>query len=201
MLRKTLLGLTAGASALFCANAAQAQDFYLGQIITGGWNFCPRGTAAAQGQLMSIAQNNALFALYGTTYGGDGVSTFGLPDTRGRTPVHLGKGPGLSNYDLGQAGGTEDTTLSVAQMASHTHIGTVRGTNNPGDIDNPANAQPADFPDASTIYNTGTVPAINFTAGTVVLQPQGGSQPFSNLDPFLTIRYCVVLQGLFPPQG
>lgn len=200
MLRKTLFGLVAGASALACAAPAQAQDYYLGQIVLFPYTFCPRGTAEASGSLLSIAQNNALFALFGTTYGGDGINTFALPDLRGRGPLHTGQGPGLASYVMGQQGGVESTTLTMQQMASHTHVGFARAVAGAADTNDPPNASPADFPAGNNVYNNNTPPNINMAAGTASLLPQGGNQPFSNLRPFLAMRYCVFLQGIFPPQ-
>lgn len=203
MFRKTLLGLAAGVSTLVLAAPAQAQSlFYMGRVILVGFTFCPTGTAEANGAILSIAQNTALFSLIGTTYGGNGVTTFALPDLRGRVPNAWGQGPGLSNYQLGQTGGTETVTVTVNEMAMHTHVGwsrAVEGT--PPNSDDPTNASPADFPSGQTVYNNVSPPNASMAADTAVLQPAGGNQPFSNLSPYLTMRYCIVTQGVFPPRG
>lgn len=201
MTRKTLLGLAAGASALFAAGQAQAQDLYMGQTILVGFNFCPLGTMEADGTLLSIAQNSALYALLGTTYGGDGVQTFALPDLRGRVANSWGQGPGLSNYEQGQKAGTETVTLSSNQMPSHTHSGYSIGTNAAPNTDNPTNAVPADFPPSLPVYNNSATPNVSMAANTVTVLPSGAGFPFPNLAPFLTLRYCVVTEGLFPPRS
>ena len=105
---------------------------FIGQIIMFGGNFAIRGYALCNGQLLSIAQNTALFSLLGTTFGGDGRTTFGLPDLRGRVPVHMGQGPGLTNYSLGQSAGAEQVTLTVNQIPAHTHTATANAVNGPG---------------------------------------------------------------------
>jgi len=103
------------------ATSSRGSEPFLGEICWIGFNFAPRGWALCDGQLLSISQNDALFSLLGTTYGGDGRTTFGLPDLRGRSPIHVGQGPGLSNYQWGQKGGVETVTLTINQMPSHTH--------------------------------------------------------------------------------
>ena len=115
------IALAMGAALDMKRNLANAQESYLGQIQMFGFNFAPRGWAFCDGQLLPIAQNTALFSLLGTIYGGDGRTTFGLPDLRGRVPVHLGQGPGLANFTIGQKGGFATTTLSVQQMPLHAH--------------------------------------------------------------------------------
>lgn len=178
---------------------AEAQDFYIGQILTVGYNFCPRNTTEAAGQLLPISQNTALFSLYGTTYGGDGRTTFGLPDLRGRSPIGQGQGPGLANRPLGQSGGTQTQTLTPSQIPSHSH--NVFASSGPSDFGGPQGkllGSRANDGTAETIYSTG--PADK------VMSPQmigntGGSQAFALEDPYLAIRYCVVLFGIFPSRN
>ncbi len=170
-------------------------DPFLGMIIIVPYNFAPRNWAFCQGQLLSIAQNTALFSLLGTTYGGNGQTTFALPDLRGRVPNSAGQGPGLSNYSLGQQAGTESTTLSVNTMPGHTHTfaplaseGEVSGGGSPG---NAVNAK-GGFYDANT---DGTFMKAGNTG------PTGGSQPFSILQPYLTLNFCIAIQGIFPSRN
>uniref|UniRef100_UPI00261E3503 phage tail protein n=1 Tax=uncultured Roseovarius sp. TaxID=293344 RepID=UPI00261E3503 len=117
----TLLATLAAATIGFQSAPAKAQDFWLGQIVLGGWNFCPRFTTPASGQLLAISQFSALFSLYGTQYGGDGRTTFALPDLRGRAAVNNGTGPGLSQVRIGERTGRESFTPSIPTMANHTH--------------------------------------------------------------------------------
>ena len=169
---------------------AQAEPF-IGQIMWVGFSFCPRGWMDANGQILSIAQNTALFSLYGTTYGGNGQTTFALPDLRGRVQIHTGQGPGLSQRDLGQLGGAESVTLSANQMPAHNHF--VAATTGRATTNNP---------DGASIASSG-----GFRAGStnVALQPgtigiTGGSQPHENMPPFITMRACVAIEGVYPPR-
>jgi microcystin-dependent protein len=180
---------------------------FIGQIILFAGNFAPRGYALCQGQLLSIAQNTALFSILGTTYGGNGQTTFGLPDLRGRAPISQGQGPGLSSYDLGQVGGQETDTLTTNQMPAHTHTISATAAVNAsgrGGSDDVADAVPATVsggnpyasaPDGSTKMNAGMV-TVAATAG-----PTGGSQPFSVLSPYLALNYCIALEGIFPSRN
>lgn len=195
MFRKTLLGV-AGASALACAAPAQAQENYIGRIILVGYNFCPVSTVEANGQLLPISQYDVVFALLGTTYGGDGQTTFGVPDLRGRTPLGWN-----STYQLGQSGGNESVTLTTANLPAHTHPANATATTDAANIDNPTNAAPADFPTGQPVYNNANAPDTAMAANTAVLQPMGNNQPLVTLSPFTVIRYCVVTEGLFPPQS
>ena len=200
---KKIIGLwTIALSALLVFGApkkAEAQDFYIGQILTVGYNFCPRGTTEAAGQLLPIAQNSALFSLYGTIYGGDGRTTFGLPDLRGRSPIGQGQGTGLANRPLGQRGGTQTQTLTVNQLPNHSH--SVNASSGPSDFGGPKDkllGSRANDATSETIYSTG--PADK------VMSPQmigetGGSQSFPLEDPYLAIRYCVALVGIYPSRN
>lgn len=166
-------------------------DPLIGQIILFAGNFAPRGWAFCNGQLLSIAQNTALFSLLGTTYGGDGRTTFALPDLRGRVPMHAGNGPGLSYRNLGETGGTETNTLTVNQMPSHSH-GLRAATE--GFTDEPTN---------NFIANGG----INGFAGVSdtamspqAVQPAGGGQPVNNVQPFTVVNYIIALTGIYPSR-
>ncbi len=202
MLKRVKLAAIGAAAAAMTMPAApaQAQDFWLGQIVQVGYNFCPRTTLNAEGQLLQIAQWNALFSLYGTTYGGDGRTTFGLPDLRGRTPIHPGTGPGLSPYTWGQRGGAERVTLSIAEMPSHSHTATLRANRTAqANSDDPTNNSLAG---TNTELNFQTAaPSVNMNTGSIQVGNTGGSQSHENRAPFLVNRYCVVTQGIYPSRN
>jgi len=166
---------------------------FLGMIIIVPYNFAPRGWAFCQGQILPIAQNTALFSLIGTTFGGNGQTTFALPDLRGRVPNGAGQGPGLSNYDLGQVGGTESTTLTINQMPQHLHTVTPNCTNNASTATKPA----GNFPSAADAYNSAADQVMGATNTSIA----GGSQPFPNLGPYLTLNFCIALEGIYPSRN
>lgn len=189
------LAVTAGAVA-----PASAQDRYIGEIIKFPYNFCPINTMEANGQLVSIASNTALFSLYGTTYGGDGVTTFGLPDMRGRYAMHVGTGPGLSPRVLGQTGGTESNTMTLADMPLHEHFAFMKGTSSIGNATSPVGNAFGITP--ANKYINGTIPASQLMErGTVVVGNTGGNQSYPIIPPLLAIRYCVQAFGIFPTQN
>jgi len=167
-----------------------------------GGNFQIRGYAFCSGQILSIAQNTALFSILGTTYGGNGQTTFALPDLRGRVPIHQGQGPGLSPYSLGQQAGTENTTLNINQMPSHNHL--IRANANNANDSLPASAYPSaaiiptDSNKSVSSYNTATD---NSTMNAGAITPTGGNQPFSILQPYLTISFLIALEGIFPSRN
>lgn len=170
---------------------------FIGQIMAVGFNFAPRGWAMCNGQLLPISQNDALFALIGTTYGGDGQTTFALPDLRSRIAIHQGQGPGLTNRPIGQASGTETVTLVTNQMPSHTHPVSATAVN--ADQPSPANHIWATEPTTSTLfYGAGPVDS---TMNPQAVNPAGGNQPHDNLMPYLTMTYVISLFGIFPSQG
>jgi microcystin-dependent protein len=179
-------------------------DPLLGSIMLFAGNFAPRGFALCQGQLLSIAQNQALFAILGTTYGGDGVATFGLPDLRGRAPIGAGQGQGLSSIILGQIGGKENVSLTLNNLPAHNHtcVVTVKAASDgrPGS-DTPA-GQALDSGSGKTLYS-GATPDTPMAAGmaTAQLAPSGGSQPFSIRKPYLGLNYCIATQGVFPSRN
>lgn len=162
------------------------------RIFTG--NFAPRGWAFCQGQILSIAQNTALFSLLGTTYGGNGQTTFALPNLAGRVPVGTGTGPGLSTKTLGEAAGAETVTLLATQMPAHTHQ--LRGSSGAPTTNSPSNAL---LPTAtSRVYNTGSADT-GMNAAAVAIQ--GGSQPHENMQPYLAVNYIIATQGIYPSRN
>jgi len=173
-------------------------DPFVAEIRIFGFNFAPRGWAFCNGQLLPLSQNTALFSLLGTTYGGDGKSTFALPNIQGRVPMHPGQGPGLSLHDLGETGGTTAVTLQPSEMPAHTHTLGVQ-TAPLG-----ATAAPAGTtlgrPASGKLYVTAANPAL-VTMSPSMLAPAGAGQPHNNLQPYLTFNFCIALQGVFPPRG
>ena len=175
---------------------------YIAQIIMFGSNFAPNGWAFCQGQLISIASNTALFSLLGTTYGGNGQTTFGLPDLRSRVPVGTGQGPGLAPVDLGELGGAETTTLTIANIPAHFHTVTAQAKVST------ANAT-TDEPDGAVLSTGnnnlyGAVGAANgsLTPGTLTLgNNAGGSQPFNLRNPYLGLSLIICMQGIFPSRN
>jgi len=168
---------------------------FLAEIRLFPYNFAPRGWALCQGQLMAISQNTALFALLGTTYGGNGISTFALPDLRGRAAVHVGQGPGLSPYDLGQVGGNETVTLTAAQLAPHAHPANCLTVN--GNQYSPSNTVWAI--DAGENPQYGSTKAVGTMAPNII-SPSGVGLAHNNIQPYLALNYCIALQGIFPQR-
>jgi microcystin-dependent protein len=170
---------------------------FLGQIILVPYNFAPRGWAFCNGQLLSIAQNTALFSLLGTTYGGNGQTTFALPDLRGRVPISSGQSPGLQNYDLGQVGGAESQTLTASQMPMHNH--SVQALTDAVTTSSPTSNFLGTAPRGANLY---APPSANTTQmSPQMIAAAGGSQPFDIRDPYLTLNYCIALEGVFPSRS
>jgi microcystin-dependent protein len=172
-------------------------DQFVAEIRIFSFNFPPTGWAACNGQLMPISQNTALFALLGTTYGGDGKSTFALPDMQDRVPMQPGQGQGLSLRDLGEASGSETVTLLESEMPAHTHLAQVD------------NLDPSDLsaPDPSRVLaQSSGVAAYQPAASNLgamapeALSPAGGSLPHNNMQPYLALNFCIALQGIFPQR-
>ncbi len=164
---------------------------FLGEIRMVGFNFAPAGWAMCNGQILPISQNSALFSLFGTTYGGDGVSTFGLPDFRGRQPFHQGPG-----FVIGQIAGTENETLITNQLPSHSH--TLSATKTASSASAPVNNVLANTTSTTTpIYS----PPGNPTPMANALTNTGGSLPHNNIQPFQVITFVVALEGIFPSRG
>lgn len=195
-----LLATAMASSAIPSAGYAQATEPYLGETIAVGFNFCPRFWLPAEGQLLSIASNTALFSLLGTQYGGNGQTTFALPDLRGRALVHQGQGPGLSPYTIGQQGGTTSFTLTTSNLPAHTHPGTLRAVPTAGNDGNPVRNSVAVAPAGQTIYSTAD-PTVNMNSGDITILPVGGNQAVANTSPALTMKYCIATQGIFPPRN
>jgi microcystin-dependent protein len=180
---------------------------FLGEIIMFGGNFAPRGWAKCQGQLLSIVQNTALFSILGTTYGGDGQVTFGLPDMQGRSPIGDGSGPGLSPAFLGEKAGVESTTLTINQMPIHNHAATIgslaiAARSARGDSLTPESTVPAIDPNGTAIYSAG---AANVTmaalTGAPTINTNGGSQSFSIRNPYTCVTFIIALEGVFPSRN
>ena len=167
---------------------------FLGEIIIFAGNFAPRPFAFCEGQLLQISQNQALFSLLGTMYGGDGRTTFALPDLRGRGPVHTGQGPGLGNYVQAQRFGVETVTLTQQHLPAHTHGWPA--SSDPATTTDPTDNVLADADGTTRAYGSrpplGTMPAVD---------PAGGGMPHENMQPFIAMYYCIALQGVFPSRN
>jgi len=172
-------------------------DPFVAEIRIFPFNFPPTGWAFCDGQLMPLSQNTALFSLLGTTYGGDGKSTFALPDMQGNVPMMWGQGPGLSLYDIGQMSGTSDVTLLQTEIPNHTH--TLQAFATPADLSEPQDGAVLTKSLNGALYNT-TISNITQMAPQA-LTPAGGSLPHNNMAPYLTLNFCIALQGVFPPRS
>jgi microcystin-dependent protein len=187
---------TAALSTLPATQASAGTDAYLGEIMLVGYNFCPRGTAAADGQILPISSNTALFSLFGTMYGGDGRTSFALPDLRSRVPMHTGNGPGLSSRREGQRFGAESVTIGVQNMPSHSH--SLRASGALADRPGAGSDMLGKTPAGNEIYHDG--PA-DRTMDASVIGNTGGSQAINTMNPVLVMRYCVALQGVYPSRN
>jgi microcystin-dependent protein len=174
-------------------------DPFVAEIRIFPFNFAPKGWAFCNGQLLPLSQNTALFSLLGTTYGGDGKSNFALPNIQGSAVMHPGQGPGLSLHDLGETGGSETVTLLESEIPAHTH-GLGAHTQDPATLNAPNPAR------SLARSNGGFAYMSNVSSNTVqmspsVVAPAGGDQPHNNMQPYLTLNFCIALQGVFPPRG
>jgi len=182
-------------------------EAYIGSILMFGGNFTIRGYAQCDGQLLPIAQNTALFSLIGTIYGGDGRTTFALPDLRGRAPIHMGHGPGLNTRAIGSRGGLETVPLTIAEMPSHTHsvAAQMHGKNVAPAAEDVENAFFSNAGSDEDVYtdDPSTTDWVNMGPGTVTVTEQstGGSQPHFNMQPYLTINFQIALLGIFPSRN
>jgi microcystin-dependent protein len=220
MLKNTIrnFGIASSATLLLSMGFAQnviASEPFIAEIKMFGGNFAPRGYAYCDGQLLPISQNTALFSLIGTTYGGDGRTTMGLPDLRGRVAIHAGTGPGLSTYRLGQRGGAENVTLNTNQIPSHNHtastdltiVATLKADAGTGDNDAPE-ANVLARKNRTKIYS-GDAPNVSMHADSIemtasaatTVDNSGGSQSHENRMPYLTINYIIALVGIFPSRS
>lgn len=170
---------------------------FIGELRLIGFTYAPRGWSFANGSLLPINQYSALFALLGTNYGGNGVTTFGLPDLRGRVPIGATNtpAPGLGNYSLGQTAGTENTTLTQLNLPAHIHPFAVPVTNNEATVKNPVNNASAVTPSAAYAPATGQSGATGTTG------PSGSNQPFSILQPYQVLNWIIALEGIFPSRN
>lgn len=172
-----------------------AVEPYIGEILMFSGNFAPRGWAFCNGQLISIQQNPALFSILGNTYGGDGRTTFALPDLRGRFPMQQGRGAGLSSRLLGQAGGSETTKLSIMNLPNHTH--TVYASSKRADTDKPGPSAMLATPNHD-IYNNGNRAGDKIDLGSSTPETQ---QPVNNMPPYIAINFIIALRGYYPPRS
>jgi microcystin-dependent protein len=169
-------------------------DPFVAEIRIFPFSFAPKGWAFCNGQLLPISQNTALFSLLGTTYGGDGKSTFALPDMQGNAPMHPGQGPGLSLHDLGEMGGSETVTLLQSEIPAHTHA--LQFSNNDSGVQTPAGQLLAGGVGVGQYAVPGPLVQMNPN----VVAPIGGDQPHNNMMPYLTLNFNIALQGVFPPR-
>jgi len=163
---------------------------FMSEIRIMSFVFAPKGWALCNGQFLQISQNQALFSLLGTTYGGNGQTTFALPDLRGRTPIHMGNG-----HTLGERAGQEATTVTIAQLPTHTHV--LNGTAN-ASVNTPASDKVLGKSAPQPVYGGPANLAVQSQTG---ISNVGGSQPHNNMQPYLTLSFCIALQGLFPSQS
>jgi len=171
-------------------------DPFVAEIRIFPFNFAPKGWAWCNGQILPISQNTALFSLLGTTYGGNGQSTFALPNLQGNAPMHPGQGPGLSLHDLGETGGIESVTLLTQQMPAHPH--TVQAFSNPGNVNTPDPSLALARSKGGTAYKAPTANVVNFNGAAI--SPVGGDQPHNNMMPYITYYFNIALQGVYPPR-
>ena len=172
---------------------------FIAQVMLFAGNFAPRGWALCDGQLMAISSNTALFSIIGTTYGGDGVSTFALPDLRSRAAVHMGTGPGLSHYTLGQKGGAENVTLTSAQMPTHSHI--LSGSSANGSLPTVANNTMATSGTSAPPSGPYSSDPPNAPMNGAAIGKTGGNASHSNIQPYLTMNYVIALEGIYPSRS
>jgi len=176
-----------------------AQNNYIGEIKMFAGNFAPVGWAMCDGALLPISQNQALFSLLGTTYGGDGQTMFALPDLRGRFPMHPGTGAGLTPRTLGDKGGAETVTLTAAQMPAHTHTVSTGADSTVATTDSPQNSLPGRNASATPSY--GKTANASLASSAVVVAPAGGGQPHPNVPPFECVNFIIALVGIFPARN
>lgn len=188
---QALLGRTTPAAA---GTLTRGDGVFLAEIIMVPFNFVPKGYARCDGQVLPISQNTALFSLLGTYYGGNGQSTFALPNLNGRVAIGAGQGPGLSNYELGESGGSATTTLLDTELPAHTHTLALTYSTALGTVGSPANAYLASNGSGEPQYEaTGT--------GVMANTSSGSAAPHNNMQPYLGMVYCIALQGVFPARS
>jgi microcystin-dependent protein len=169
---------------------------FLAEIRIFPFNFAPKGWAFCDGQILPLSQNTALFSLLGTTYGGDGKSNFALPNMQGNAPMHPGQGPGLSLHDLGETGGSDTVTLLESEIPSHSH--SLMAAAQQATVRLPSPTVGLARSSGTSSYNSTATGLVNLSDNTIA--PAGGDQPHNNLMPYLTLNFCIALQGVFPPR-
>lgn len=191
---------------LFVVNSILAQDQFIGEIRIFAGNFAPTGWAKCEGQIMSISQNTALFSILGTTYGGNGTSTFALPDMREKVAMHPGQGPGLSSHDLGETSGNTLVTLTPENLPSHNHLAQIKVSSGVADLSTPTAGVSLAAP--VEIHNSTSYPVLRYTTATpnITLSTNttsvtGNSIPLDISQPYLVCTYIIALQGIFPPHN
>ena len=174
-------------------------DPFVAEIRIFPFNFAPKGWAFCNGQLLPLSQNTALFSLLGTTYGGNGKSNFALPNMQGNAPMHPGQGPGLSLHDLGEIGGSETVTLLTSEMPLHVH--NIMALNSDfGNLNAPSPLRSLARSGNATAYQTNSSAGVTQMSANA-LSISGSSFPHNNMQPYLTLNFCIALQGVFPPRG
>jgi microcystin-dependent protein len=171
-------------------------DPFVAEIRIFPFNFAPKGWAFCDGQILPLSQNTALFSLLGTTYGGDGKSNFALPNMQGNAPMHPGQGPGLSLHDLGETGGSDTVSLLESEIPSHSHTLMAQGA--PADTSLPTGNALARVIGATPYLPPAGAPLVSMSDNS--LAPAGGDQPHNNMQPYLTLNFCIALQGVYPPR-
>jgi microcystin-dependent protein len=173
-------------------------DPFVAEIRIFPFNFAPKGWAFCNGQILPLSQNTALFSLLGTTYGGDGKSNFALPNMQGNAPMHPGQGPGLSLHDLGETGGSETVTLLESEIPSHSH-GLMTAVQDFADLGAPAPNRALSKSGKGSGYKSS--PQANVSMAFQAIAPAGADLPHNNMQPYLTLSFCIALQGVFPPRS
>ena len=194
-MKKIILGLLL-ITAFSFSNSVNAQDAMIGEIKMFAGNFAPRGWALCNGQTLQISQNSALFSILGTTYGGDGRTTFTLPDLRGRVPIHSGSGTGLISKRLGQQGGDESVNITVKNLPSHSHA--IKAVAEVGDEGLPNGNLPASNSTENRSYSS---LSSNATMNKEMVENTGANLPVNNMQPYLTVNYIICLQGIYPSRN
>ena len=175
---------------------------YLGEVRIFGFNFAPRGWMFCDGQLLPVQQYAALFSLLGTYYGGNGTTNFGLPDLQGRAPMHWGQGPGLSTYTIGESGGSTTVTVTDQELPMHTHLAYFANANpaNPAQrTATPGSTAYFGLAEPNFAYSDVLTPQVAFSP--TAIAPAGGSQPHNNMQPILTLNFCIATSGVFPSRN